>query len=225
MPSRVLAAFTAATGGRDDLHEVSAVAISSGAVVLPPPGGGWSYNGAATMAGSDTVLTHAVAHQAGSVVYPAALPVNGLQVAFSLQIGGGTGGEGMTFALLSPAAKAIGEGGSALGFGGLSGVAVVFDTHQVPGYPSSNFVGIATGTAKAGVLRLAAAADQPTSLRSGTHNAVVPVNGGILTVYLDGVQVLQKRVSVPAKALLAFTGSGSALTDMHVVRDAAISAP
>ena len=227
MPSRVLAAFTAATGGRDDLHEVSAVAISSGAVVLPPPGGGWSYNGAATMAGSDTVLTHAVAHQAGSVVYPAALPVNGLQVAFSLQIGGGTGGEGMTFALLSPAAKATatGEGGSALGFGGLSGVAVVFDTHQAPGYPSSNFVGIATGTAKAGVLRLAAAADQPTSLRSGTHNAVVTVNGGVLTVYLDGVQVLQKRVPVPAKALLAFTGSGSALTDMHVVRDAAISAP
>jgi hypothetical protein len=226
MPPRVLAAFTAATGGRDDLHEVSAVSISSGSVVLPPPGGGWSYNGAATMTGFNTVVTHAVAHQTGSVVYPAAQPVNGLQVAFSLQIGGGTGGEGMTFALLSQAAKptAIGEGGSGLGFGGLSGVAVVFDTHQVPGYPSSNFVGIATGTAKAGVLRLAAAADQPTSLRSGTHNAVVTVNGGVVTVYLDGVQVLQKTVSVPAKALVAFTGSGGALTDMHVVRDAAISA-
>jgi hypothetical protein len=226
LPSRVLAAFTAATGALNDVHAVSAVAVSSGAVVLPPPGGGWSYNGAATMAGSDTALTRAVANQTGSVVYPAAQSANGLQAAFGLRIGGGSGGEGMTFALLSQAAKptVTGGGGSALGFGGLPGVAVVFDTHQVPGYPSSNFVGIATGTAKPGVLRLAAAADQPTSLRSGTHNAVVTVNGGVVTVYLDGVQVLQKAVPVPAKALLAFTGSGSALTDLHVVRDAAISA-
>jgi predicted lipoprotein with Yx(FWY)xxD motif len=224
LPTTVLAAFTGATGGLTDVHAVSGVSVSSGTVKLAPPGGGWSYNGSAVMAGSDTRLTNAVNSQAGSVVYPVPVASNGLRVRFNEQIGGGTGADGMTLALLNPAtaSTAHGSGGSGLGYAGLSGVAVVFDTHRVTGYPSSNFAGIATG-AKTGVLTLTSSVNEIGQLRAGTHNVEVTVTGGVLTVFFDGAQILAQKVTLPSTVKLAFTGATGGLNDMHAVRDAAIS--
>lgn len=224
LPPTVLAAFTGGTGGLDDNHDVSSVSIHSGAVRLPQPGGGWSYNGSAVMAGPDTQLTTARGG-VGSVVYPAPVASNGLRVRFNEQIGGGTGADGMTFALLSPAtaSTAHGSGGSGLGFAKLSGVAVVFDTHQVAGYPSSNFAGIATGASSTGVLRLTSSVNEIGQLRAGTHNVEVTVTGGVLVVYFDGAQILAQKVTLPRTVKLAFTAATGQLTDMHAVRDAAIS--
>jgi predicted lipoprotein with Yx(FWY)xxD motif len=224
LPTTVLAAFTGGTGGLDDVHAVSGVSVSSGTVKLPPPGGGWSYNGSAVMSGSDTQLTTARGGD-GSVVYPTAVTSNGLRVQFNEQIGGGTGADGMTFALLNPAtaSTARGSGGSGLGFAGLSGVAVAFDTHQVTGYPSSNWAGIATGASKTGVLKLTSSVNEIGDLRAGTHNVEVTVTGGVLVVYFDGAQILAQKVTLPRTVKLAFTGATGALTDMHEVRDAAIS--
>jgi predicted lipoprotein with Yx(FWY)xxD motif len=225
LPATVLAAFTGATGGLTDVHAVSGVSVSSGTVKLPPPGGGWSYNGSAVMAGSDTRLTNAVNSQAGSVVYPVPVASNGLRVRFNEQIGGGTGADGMTLALLNPAtaSTAHGSGGSGLGYAGLSGVAVVFDTHRVTGYPSSNFAGIATGASKTGVLTLTSAVNEIGQLRAGTHNVEVTVTGGVLTAFFDGAQILAQKVTLPSTVKLAFTGATGGLNDMHAVRDAAIS--
>jgi hypothetical protein len=222
----VLAAFTGSTGGLDDNHDVTGVTVSSGSTAVPPPGGGWSYNGSAVMSGSDTRLTQALTGQNGSVVYPVPVLTNGLQVSYNEQIGGGNGADGMTFALLNPSYSDTtqGSGGSAMGFGGLSGVAVAFDTHQVKGYPSSNFAAIATGTASAGVLKFAQTVKEIGQLRAGTHNVTITVTGTILTVYFDGAQILQKQVPVPPAALLAFTAGTGALDDVHAVRDTAISA-
>jgi hypothetical protein len=226
VPASMLAAFTGGTGGLYDNHDVSGVSVSSGSTAVPPPGGGWSYNGSAVMSGSDTRLTQAANGQDGSVVYPVPVMTNGLQVSYNEQIGGGSGADGMTFALLNPSDSATteGSGGSAMGFGNLSGVAVAFDTHKVTGYPSSNFAGIATGTASAGVLKFAQKAAQVGPLRSGTHNVTVTVAGNILTVYFDGAQILQSKVSISAEALLAFTGATGGLNDVHAVRNVAVSA-
>jgi predicted lipoprotein with Yx(FWY)xxD motif len=201
------------------------VSVSSGTATLPAPGGGWSYNGSAVMAGSDTRLTNAVNGQTGSVVYPTAVASNGLQVRFNEQIGGGTGADGMTLALLNPAtaSTAHGSGGSGLGYAGLSGVAVAFDTHRVTGYPSSNFAGIATGASSTGVLTLTSSVNEIGQLRAGTHNVEVTVTGGVLTVFFDGAQILAQKVTLPPTVKLAFTGATGALNDMHAVRDAAIS--
>jgi predicted lipoprotein with Yx(FWY)xxD motif len=225
LPPTVLAAFTSATGGLNDDHDVSGVTIHSGALRTPPPGGGWSYNGSAVMAGPDTRLTSAVKGQAGSVVYPVPVLSNGLRVRFNVQIGGGTGADGMTFALLSPAtaSTAHGSGSAGLGFAGLSGVAVVFDTHRVAGYPSSNFAGIATGASSTGVLKLTSSVSEIGQLRAGTHNVQVTVTGGVLTVYFDGAQILAQKVPLSGTVKIAFTGATGGLTDVHAVRDAAIS--
>ena len=225
VPPDVLAAFTAGTGGLTDVHAVSRVSLSSAGIVPPPPGGGWSYNGSALQSGSATALTQAVASQSGTVVYPVPVATSGLQARFTMKIGGGTGADGATFALLSPstAATALGRDGHGLGFAGLSGVAVAFATYQAPGYPSANFAGISTGAHSDGTLAFSQTVQQIGQLRSGTHSVEVTSAGGVLTVYFDGVQILQQRLNLPATALLAFTGGTGGRTDVHWVNNVAIA--
>jgi len=224
LPALVLPAFTAGTGKGDDIHAVSGVQLSSGPAVVPPPGGGWSYNGSALMYGSGTQLTQRVANQAGSVVYQRLVTSNGLHARFNIQIGGGSGGEGMTFALLTPPTKVttVGADGKGLGFTGLTGVAVAFNTFYQGGDPSANFASIVTGAN--GTMTYQQTAVEIGQLRSGTHDVSVTVQNGVLIVDLDGQQVLAQAVSLPPSVALAYTAGTDTGTDIHLVRNAAISA-
>src|SRR5262249_46249927 len=154
--------------------------------------GGWTLNGSARMLGSSLQLTQAVPSQAGSAVYSVPEPSTGLTAKFTASIGGGTGADGMTFSLLD-ASKAgrtsLGGVGGGLGFAGLPGVAVTLDTYHDSGYPSANFVGIATG-ASGRLLKYAATATNIPALRSGTHTIGVTVSGQQVTVTVDGKTVL-----------------------------------
>ena len=73
--------------------------------------------------------------------------------------------------------------------------------------------------------RLASALLIP-QLRSGTHTVTVQVtSAGVLVVWLDGEQLLAlPEPSLGPTSRLAFTGGTGGLTDVHVVRDVAISA-
>ncbi len=228
LPASVLAAFTAATGPRYDVHDVSGVAIKTPATgMLPAPGGGWSFNGTAAMAGAATALTRAAAFEAGAVVYPSAVRTASFSATFNVGLGGGSGGEGMTLALLDPGSKAtsVGSNGKGFGFAGLAGLAVVLGTYRVPGAPSADFAGIETGTA-GHVPSLVVAKDLTgiVNLRAGSHTVTVSLKAGTLTVIIDGSLVLTQAVTVPPSAYVAFTGSTGLLTDWHLVRDAAICA-
>ena len=233
LPSKVLLAFTGATGSETDVHSVTSATISANGSAVPPPGGGWSYNGAAGMAASDSVLTTAARSKAGSVVYPAPLTVGGLQVQFDAQLGGGSGANGLTVALLNPASTSVtsvGGVGGDLGFGGLSGVGVALVTYRDPGYPSKNFAAISAGTGSNGLLAFQTSVRGIAPLRAGTHLVGISVtsSGGtdILIVTLDGEQVFQQAEPLLAQwgtARLAFTGGTGGLTDVHTVRDVAIS--
>ena len=136
LPASVLPAFTAGTGATTaELNQVSGVSLRSAAGSVPPPGGGWSYNGSAQVSGTgfDTDLTTALANQAGTVIYPRAVATtatSSLTVHFEFQVGGGTGANALTFDLLSPktAATAVGGTGPGLGVSGLSGMAATFAT-------------------------------------------------------------------------------------------------
>jgi outer membrane protein assembly factor BamB len=232
IPPSVLLAFTGATGGLTDRHTVLAASITAGGHAVPPPGGGWSYNGSAGLSGSDSVLTGAVRNQAGSVVYPVAERTSWLKVTFNAQLGGGTGANGLTFALLSPArssASSVGGSGALVGFGGLSGVAVALITYGAPGYPGSNFIGISAAASRT-ALKIQAVARAIPVLRSGTQEVTVRVirsaGTDVLVVWLDGEQVLQQpEPSMTATSLLAFTAGTGGVTDVHTVRDVAIASP
>jgi outer membrane protein assembly factor BamB len=226
LPPQVLVGFTGSTGSLTDAHTVSNTAITAGGNPVPPPGGGWSFNVTAGMSFSDTELTPTVTNKAGSVVYPTAVPTAGLKVEFNIQL---TGGDGLTSALLDPgteSATACGGTGGDLGFGGLNGLAVTFATRKDTGFPAWNFAGISTGTNSTGqdlVFQVVARAIPP--LRQGTHTVEVNVTtSGVLIVFLDGAQIFQQaEPSLPASALLAFTGATGLKAGTHLVRDVAIS--
>jgi len=234
VPPTVRLAFTGATGGKTDNHLVSKASITAGGHRVPGPGGGWTYNGAATTSGSDTRLTSAAQNLAGSVVYAAPVRAVGLRTTFNVQLTGGTGGDGMTFALLNPnttTARTLGGSGGFLGLGtssGVPGLGVVLDTN---GRASpAGFVGLSVNVGANG-LRFQRKAQGIGVLTTGTHTVTVNVTksrtlGPVVTVYLDGVQVLQRaEPGLTQTVRLAFTAGTGTTTDIHIVRNAAISAP
>jgi hypothetical protein len=224
LPASVLPAFTGSTGTKNDQHVVTAAAITSGGTGLPQPGTGWRFNGSAAMNGPDVVLTPAETGRAGSVFYAAPVRTDGLTASFDVTMGGGTGANGQTFALLDPksAVTGVGAAGTGLGFGGLKGVAVAFGTAPQPGAGYDNWVGIATSDKGKAVTVVAATADLP-DLRSGSHNVVVAVSGTTITVSVDGRQVLRKAVpGLTDTAVVGYTGATGERTDVHKVGNAHI---
>jgi hypothetical protein len=225
IPATVLPAFTAANGSATDVHQVSAATITPAGGTIPAPGGGWSFNGKAVMSGADASLTPVAANQAGSVVYPRAVATSKFTASFDAQLTSGTGGDGLTLALLNAAtakATSLGAAGQGLGWAGLSGVAVALGTQQLPGTPAGNWVAISAGSS-AGVPTFIATKALG-ALRTGSHRVTVSLVSGTLTVAIDGVTELTQAVSAPSKALVAYTASTGSVTDLHLVRNAAISA-
>ena len=233
IPARVRVAFTGSTGSSAGSQVVTGVTVSAGSQALPRPGGGWSFNGSARMSGASTELTRAARAEVGSVVDPTEVPTSGLTVSFTAQMSGGTGADGLTFALLDPTtstATSVGADGVSDGFGGLGGIAIGLETGVASGVgANSNYAYIAKGTAGATDLDLVQKAEAIPPLRPGPDLVTVQImpesSADIITVWLDGEQIMQQSVTdVPSKALLAFTGATGTRTDVHLVRDVAISA-
>jgi len=223
LPDEVVVAFTAGTGGSADTHQVSNVLVTTGTPLPGFTGGGWQLYGTATTDGTSATLTAAGQQfAAGSIVYGTAKAADGIVASFDAYLGGGTGGDGMTMVLLDPASTArVGAAGGGLGYGGLTGVAVTFDTHQNGADPSRNFVGIATaGTGD--VLTYAATATGIANLRTATHHFLVRVWAGHVLVSMDGTAILDAAVTLPNSVLIGFTGGAGGDTDTHRVSNVVI---
>ena len=195
-----------------------------------PAAGGWQLNGSATQSAGDTVLTPAQSGLAGDAVYPTPVDPIGLHVTFTAQIGGGNGADGMAFALLDAAtmtSTSLGNTGGSLGFAGLNGVAVTLDTYQNGGDISANFTGIGRSgpDTPADQVTYVAQRKVPTPLTQGTHAVDVTVGAGKLKVVVDGTVTYSAAVTLPHRALLAFSAGTGGQTDVHTVRDVVITRP
>lgn len=221
----------------DDGLGVIKVALSGRGVVgasLPTPPSGWTLNGDATMQGGDIHLTSTGSGQHGSAVSNTAIPSEGFDARFQIEIGGGgaAGADGQTFALL-PAGDpvtALGAPGGALGFGGIdapgTSVAVTFDTFQNDNDPSGNFVGLVNGWDAANhnlaAFSYLASSSNVAPLRTGTHDVDVTYYAGTLRVQVDGQLRFAAQVTLPASIRPAFTGGTGGMTDNHIVRNVTI---
>jgi len=198
---------------------------------LPPPtGADWTLNGSAAASGNDLVLTSADNNLAGSAFSNATVPSDGLDAHFTAEIGGGNGGDGLTFTLADGAdpATSLGDPGGGLGYGGIeNAVAVTLDTFQHDTDPSGNFVGVAVGIAGTNhSLNYAATSTDIGQLTKGTHDVDVNVYGGRLSVSIDGKLKINVPVSVPTTVRPGFTAATGANTaEQHVVRNVAITTP
>jgi hypothetical protein len=214
-----------AINGNDStgLHEVSFTGTGS----VPAPGSAWSHNGSATISAGVLRTTPAKANLAGSGFFTTPIDSRHVIVEFDQTISSGTGADGQTL-VFADASKttpaALGVGGGGLGFSGIPGIAVAFDTYKGVGAPSNNFVGITDGPAGApDQLHWLATAVPAVSLRSTTPRHVkVEVLSGVITTWIDGVQVLSGSASLPPKVLLGFTGGTGGRTDIHQVANVVV---
>jgi hypothetical protein len=210
------------------LHQVQFTGMGS---VPAPAAPSWSLNGVATFPSAGVLkLTGLTRSVAGSSFFTTPLDSSRhLNVAFDVTIGGGgtSGADGQTLVLADAAVArptALGASGGALGYSGIPGIAVAFDTYKGAVDPSANFVGIANGTNGAvdRLFWLATSSAIP-NLRSATRHVVVDVNGGVMTVKLDGVQYLSQAVTLPPNVLLGFTGATGWVIDNHQVSNVVVS--
>ena len=176
------------------------------------------------------------AHRRAFAVKPAHLL--GLTANFSVYLGGGSGGEGMAFVMADAATStptSLGAGGSGLGYGGLNGLAITFDTVHQTGEPPTPLVGLARGGAASNLLYVTSV--QVPKLRGAWHKVTVlvaraastgDVQEATVTVTLDGKKLFAAAVPgaalpLPDPVYLGFTASSSTLTDRHAVKIGSLS--
>ncbi len=199
----------------------------SGNGVVPAPGAAWTHNGTATISSGTIQTTPASPYSAGSSFFESAMETHHLTIEFDQTIGSGTGADGqtLTFADAAKAAPtALGEDGGGLGFAGISGVAVAFDTYKNAVNPSNNFVGVSNGKgSSAGTLSWLATSTSVPALRTGTRHVKVEALNGTLTVWVEGSKVLSTAVTLPPRAFVGFTGGTGSLDDAHKAANVVIS--
>ncbi len=230
LPPTVRLGFTGSTGTLTDLHKVSAVAIKIGAAGQAPPLGpsvtaappkGWQLNGLASMVGSTSLqLTPATGYGAGSAfaIHPVSTATR-ITISFTATIDSGTGADGLCLVLADASQAlptALGSPGGGLGYSGIPGTCVGLQTFQGPTDPSSNLVGVGSaGTF--GSVSWTATNPNVMPLRGTPHDFVVILNGGALTVAMDGQAVLATTIAAPPQVLVGFSGGNGSLTDRHAV--------
>ena len=212
----------------DDTSGLHQVQFSGTGTVPAPVAGSWTTNGTASISGATLTLTGLAKNSAGTGFFNLPLESRHLLVTFDSTIGGGTGADGQTLVLADPSRGAkptsLGVQGGALGFSGIPGIAVAFVTYKSTGAPSSNFVGVTdgpVGTAPDALHWLATSTAVP-SLRAKRH-VVVEILNGVLTVKVEGVQVISQAVTLPPQVLLGFSGGSGGATDNHQVANVAVA--
>jgi hypothetical protein len=228
----VEAGIDASSGGNDGGIDATVDATSpdagttfdaenEGEAASPDAGGPtvtWQENGKATATATGFQLTDTNYFESGSAFSTSPVSSSTLTVTFDSTIGGGSGADGMTLVLADPSyvgPTALGQPGSGLGFLGIQGVAVTFDT-----YPSDS-VGIVNDLTAVDSLHFVTSTTMVTALRA-TNHVVVTVDSGQISLSIDGTTVLSANVSLPPNVLVGFTGSSGGLTDRHAVDNISI---
>jgi Bacterial lectin/Bacterial Ig domain len=207
---------------------ITGTGVTTGLTAVPDPAaGGWQLNGTSTLLGSfyGALLQLTGATQqfaAGTAFWPATIPSANLTASFDATIGGGNGADGLTLVLADPstAPTKVGVFGGQLGFGGITGTAVVLDTFQ---NGPTNVVGISDGIGTDGNVHYLATATAPPNLRSGSHQVSVSYSGGVLAVSVDGAAAVSATVALPSNILIGFTGGTGGDTDQHAVSGVSIT--
>jgi lectin family protein len=208
----------------------ASASASANKAIPAPSAGGWQLNGSARIFAGTLGLTTARVSSAGSAIWPHPLRgITSLNASFDVQMGGGTGADGVTFALIDARmgrSTSLGDVGGGLGWAGIPGKAIALDTFQNPGDPSYNGVGLVTGFIPHRPDRLtwadSAAAIPP--LRNGIRHVSVTVDHELLTVTVDRAVAFTALLALPKKLLVGFTAATGARTDRHVVSHVAITA-
>lgn len=173
---------------------------------------GWHAAGQANFVGSDIYLTSAgEGFGAGTLWYGTAQASNGIDVSFELEMSGGTGADGITFAFAdaSTSNTFVGGGGGDLGIVGVNSVAVAFVS--APG----EAVKIVTTDATTMTTVVSSSQD----VRPNPILVRIRYNGTKLTVWINDAQVFDQTISIPANSKIGFTAANGGSDDNHIIRN------
>lgn len=213
----------------DDSSGVQTVSITgTGAaeqLVPSPLQLGWHLSGAASLGTDALSLTPAVPDQAGAAFWSVPVPTGGLRASFTAEMSGGTGCNGLTFALVATSTVPTRPGrvSSRLGLAGLPAVGVGLQTCPNAMNPTRDSIGVVTSTAGAKLLSWRKIVAVGSSLRNVPVLVTVIVSAGVLTVEMDGFTVIDTTMKLPPHAYLGFTAATGIATDRHVVSAVEIS--
>lgn len=172
----------------------------------------WHTAGFANFVGSDIYLTSAgEGFGAGALWYGTAQPSSAIDVTFEVEMSGGSGADGVTFAFADSGTSNtfVGGGGGDLGIVGVNSVAVAFVSSP------SEAVKIVTTTASAMTTVVSTAAD----VRPGPFTVRVRYNGTKLTVWINDSQVFDQTISIPTNSKIGFTAANGGSDDNHIIRN------
>jgi hypothetical protein len=200
---------------------------------------GWLPNGSALppSASCTVQLTAATTFQSGQIVWPNLISTGNLQVSFTFTTSNSspTPADGYTMTLADPSRGATttsaGMDGGGLGAEGIPGVVVAFDDYHDLNDPPVPYVAVGRGEVSqwenpyfivnTNVPPLATAA------ATVSHNYVVSIVQGMMTVTMDGLQLFSGSVNVPPVAYLYFTASTGDNFEQAVISNvsATVTAP
>jgi len=187
----------------------------------------WHLRGGASRRGGDLQLTPARPDTAGAAFFAQAISPAGLRASFTAEMTGGSGGNGLTFALVDANAvpSRAGRDGAGLGLAGLPAVAVALQSCPSAQSPGDNSIGVVTSAAGVTALAWRQLVNSGSSLRRVPLQVTVTITGSVLAVALDGFSILVTKLSLPKRVYLGFTGATGGRTDRHLISAVEISYP
>jgi hypothetical protein len=220
-----------ATGDTGDVFKVvvsngSSTATSNSAALFVGPlaqvpdlcNSNWSAIGnAIPESGCSYQLTAATNNQHGEMVWPTLISTGDISLSFTVTLSNpsATPADGFTVVLGDPSLGAtptsIGIVGMGLGADGIPGLVFECDTYHNAGEPAVPYFGITRGeTAQFENPYFAVNGNLPALVAVGqtiTHNYVLTIVNNILTVTLDGAEVVNTQINPPPVAYLYVTAS------------------
>lgn len=222
------------TGGRAlsggaNRYETTMACTGGRYVTTPPPGqfstNRWKTYGSATLPNFTATATMTTkANESGALVWPDPVDPNGWQFSFFSTMSGGTGqAEGVALSfipattVLPPAGSTpLGGNGGGLGIGGVPATTVALDAYGNPGDPANTFVGIAQNST-ANKLNYVASADPGVRLRGNPVQVQVIYKAGVLTVFVNSKQRLQRSITLPDRVYVALSGSTGSIFQTQLI--------
>jgi Immunoglobulin I-set domain/Immunoglobulin domain len=200
---------------------------------------GWTWlgNALAPTPSCAIQLAAATTNQSGEIVWPTLISTADIQLSFTITTSDTSNppADGFAMVLGDPSLGATltstGAPGQGLGAEGIPGFVLAFDDYENVGDPPIPYLGVGRGeTALWENPYFNVNTTIPALATFGatvSHNYVVSIIQGIMTVTMDGTQVFSGSVSVPPVAYLYFTASTGEYYEQTVISNlsATVSAP
>jgi hypothetical protein len=214
----------------------SAVGAAQSPSVPPPSPTEWFQLGGATIDSSGGIqLADGGGGEARAAYWDTTIHPAALTASFDETIGSGFAtADGLAFVLLDAdqhSIPAVGDGGGALGFGPLRGLAITLTQNERPWgcYPSTHFVGITDGQEPPDCpLNYLHKEDSIPTLVDATHAIRVAVTWGSspgVTVSIDGTKYIDYPIpfSLPPNVFVGFTAGTGFGTETALIQNVNIS--